>query len=140
MITSASELVAIAKSQVESLTAEQFAAERNRGAVIVDLREQDEREVHGVIPGSIHIPRGMVEFCADPALPIHAEQLHPSRRILLYCAIGNRSALAAAALKRMGFPLVAHLDGGFASWCLVGGAVESRPPAGNGLWAALLRR
>jgi rhodanese-related sulfurtransferase len=140
MTTSASELVATAKSQIECLTAEQFADELDNGAVIVDLREQDEREVHGAIAGSIHIPRGMVEFCADPALPIHADELDPSRRIVLYCAVGNRSALAASTLKMMGFPLVAHLDGGFASWRQAGGAIEPRPPAGNDLWAPLLTR
>jgi rhodanese-related sulfurtransferase len=81
----------------------------------------------------------MLEFCADPALPIHAEQLHPSRRILLYCALGNRSALAASTLKAMGFPLVAHLDGGFTSWSQAGGAIERRPPPGTDLWAPLLK-
>jgi rhodanese-related sulfurtransferase len=73
-------------------------------------------------------------------LPIHAVELHPSRRILLYCAAGNRSALAASTLKAMGFPRVAHLDGGFASWCQAGGAIEQPPRAGNEVWAHLLKR
>lgn len=137
---SATQLVADAREAIEHLTGEQLAGELHQdGVVLVDLREQDEREVHGVIPGGVHIPRGMLEFCADPALPIHVEGLVPSRRIILYCAAGNRSALATLTLKAMGFPDVAHLDGGFPSWQRAGGAVEP-PSAGPVPWSHLLQR
>jgi rhodanese-related sulfurtransferase len=71
----------------------------------------------------------MLEFCADPTLPAHREELDPSPRILVYCAVGGRSALAAATLKRIGFTDVAHLDGGFDAWRLTGGPIESPRPA-----------
>jgi rhodanese-related sulfurtransferase len=141
MTTTAAELVTNAKSTIENLSTQQLAEElKLHEVVLIDLREQDERVVHGAIPGAVHVPRGMLEFCADPALPVHAEELHPSRRIVLYCAAGNRSALAALMLKAMGFPKVAHLDGGYAGWRQAGGAVEPAQPATSGPWAHLLER
>jgi rhodanese-related sulfurtransferase len=136
----AARLVADALSLVETLDADQFADEvKQQGVVLVDLREQAEREAHGAIPGSVHIPRGMLEFCADPSLPVHAEELEPGRRILLYCARGNRSALAAMTLTAMGFPFVAHLGGGFPNWVQAGGDVDALP-AEAGRWTQFLAR
>ncbi len=124
--TPAARLVADALSLVETLEAEQFADELKRESVVlIDLREGAEREAHGAIPGAVHVPRGMLEFCADPSLPVHAEELDPGRRILLYCARGNRSALAVMTLRAMGFPDVAHLGGGFPSWVQAGGDVDT---------------
>jgi rhodanese-related sulfurtransferase len=136
----ATELVVDARAVIENLTPEQLAAElAHDDIVLIDLREQAEREAHGVIPGAVHIPRGMLEFCADPALPVHAEELDPSRRIVLYCAHGNRSALAALTLKAIGFPDVAHLDGGFPSWERAGGAIEAPGSVEAVCWAHLLQ-
>lgn len=138
-LSPASRLVADAQAQIEGLTGAELVAELKREeTVLVDLREQAEREAHGTIPSAVHIPRGMLEFCADPALPIHAEQLDPSRRIVLYCALGNRSALAALTLAAMGFPNVAHLAGGFSSWRDAGGPVETPAAPDTAPWAHLL--
>jgi rhodanese-related sulfurtransferase len=124
-LTAAKDLVAQARAEIENLTAEQLADElRDDGVVLVDLREHDERERTGVIPGALHVPRGVLEFWADPTLPTHREELDPERRVILYCAVGGRSALAASTLGRMGFRDVAHLDGGFDAWRLAGGAIE----------------
>ncbi len=113
----AMDLVKEAKAQVENLAPEQVAAEVEQGdAVLVDLREPQELEATGMIPGAIHAPRGMLEFYADPALPYHREELQPDRRIILHCASGGRSALAAKTLKEMGYSNVAHLDGGIKAW------------------------
>jgi rhodanese-related sulfurtransferase len=79
----------------------------------------------------------MLEFCADPSLPVHAEELEPGRRILLYCARGSRSALAAMTLTAMGFPSVAHLGGGFPNWVQAGGDVDALP-AEAGRWTQFL--
>ncbi|HWW10701.1 MAG TPA: rhodanese-like domain-containing protein [Candidatus Acidoferrales bacterium] len=139
-LSPAARLVADAQALVETLDAEQFAEEVKRdGVVLIDLREQAERKAHGAIPGAVHIPRGMLEFCADPALPVHADELTADRRILLYCARGSRSALAAMTLMTMGFPFVAHLAGGFPSWVQAGGAVDTSP-AEAARWTTVLAR
>lgn len=120
---SASELVGAAKERVQALTPEQVAAELEGGeAVLVDLREGPELEENGRIPGSVHTPRGMLEFRADPASPYHDEALAPDKRVILHCASGGRSALAAVTLQEMGYTNVAHMDGGITKW-----AEEGRP-------------
>ena len=94
---SASELVGAAKAKVQELSPEQVAAELERGdAVLVDLREGPELEASGRIPGSVHVPRGMLEFRADPTSTYHDQALEPGKRVILHCASGGRSALAAA--------------------------------------------
>jgi uncharacterized protein len=129
-LTSAKDLVADARARIENLTPEQLSDElAHDEVVLVDLREHAERERDGIIPAAVHIPRGLLEFCADPTLPAHREELDPARRIVLYCAVGGRSALAARALGALGYPDVAHLDGGFEAWRLAGGVVE--PAARN---------
>ena len=120
---SASELVGAAKAKVQELSPEQVAAELERGdAVLVDLREGPELEASGRIPGSVHVPRGMLEFRADPTSTYHDQALEPGKRVILHCASGGRSALAAATLQEMGYTDVAHLDGGITRW-----AEEGRP-------------
>jgi len=121
---SAAEMVTDAKGRVENLTVEEVAAELSAGdAVVVDVREAEEVSA-GKIPGSVHIPRGMLEFRADPTSAYHQDPLDPSRRVILHCAGGGRSALAAAALQDMGYENVAHLDGGFNAWKDAGQPVE----------------
>ena len=117
MQTSA-ELVATARGQVENLTARAVAEELAGGGdvVLVDVREPGERSEHGAIAGAVHVPRGLLEFCADPASPAHRTELAPARRVILHCASGGRSALAAMVLRDMGYRDVAHLDGGMAAW------------------------
>ena len=113
MTKGAMDLVKEAKAQVENLTPDQVAQEIEGGeAMLVDLREPQEREGTGVIPGATSAPRGMLEFYADPSLPYHKEGFERDRRIILHCASGGRSALAAQTLKQMGYTNVAHMDGG----------------------------
>ena len=123
MPKSASELVAEAKQRVENLTPDDVEREMAAGAVVVDLRESEEL-AGGRIPGAVHVPRGMLEFRADPTSPYHDAALDPSARVILHCAAGGRSALAAATLKEMGYENVAHLDGGFGAWQGAGKPVE----------------
>jgi rhodanese-related sulfurtransferase len=124
-LISAKDLVAAARGRVENLSDEQVAAELDRDdVVVIDLREEDERSSQGTIPGALHVPRGLLEFSADPSLPSHRNELDPERRVVLYCKSGGRSALAAATLQEMGFRDVAHLDGGFESWRLAGRPIE----------------
>jgi rhodanese-related sulfurtransferase len=112
----AAQMVQEAKQRVQNLTADQVAAEIAKGAVtVVDLREPGERQA-GIIPGAIHAPRGMLEFYADPTSAYHRKELDPKARVILHCASGGRSALAADTLRQMGYTNVAHLDGGFKAW------------------------
>lgn len=116
MAKRASEMVAEAKAQVENLTTAQVAEELKQGALLVDLREPGERDQHGSIEGALHVPRGMLEFHADSTTPYHKAELDPSRRIILHCASGGRSALGARTLREMGYENVGHMDGGFTAW------------------------
>jgi len=84
--------------------------------VLVDVRDSVEREREGVIPESIHVPRGLLEFQADPESPVHVSEMQPDRRIILYCGTGGRSALAAKTLLDMGYTDVASLAGGYEAW------------------------
>jgi len=116
MAKSASDLVGEAKGKVENLDPDAVERELADGAVLVDLREAEELEATGRIPGALHVPRGMLEFRADPTSPYHQAPLDPSKRVILHCASGGRSALGAAALQQMGYDNVAHLDGGITAW------------------------
>lgn len=124
MKKTAAELVAQAKAQIENLDPDAVESEIASGEVVlVDLRDAPELDA-GRIPGSIHVPRGMLEFRADPSTPYHQEPLDPGKRVILHCASGGRSALAAATLKEMGYERVAHLDGGFNAWNAAGKPTE----------------
>jgi rhodanese-related sulfurtransferase len=88
----------------------------DRETVLVDVRDKIEIEREGGIPGSIHVSRGLLEFCADPESPSYNEALNPEARIILYCGTGGRSALAAKTLHDMGYSDVASLAGGYQAW------------------------
>jgi rhodanese-related sulfurtransferase len=119
----AAELVAEAKANVENLTPEQVEQEVNDGAVLIDLREPNELE-NGKIPGAVHAPRGMLEFWADPTSSYHRPEFDPGKRVILQCASGGRSALAAGTLKQLGYENVAHLDGGINAWKAAGKPID----------------
>jgi rhodanese-related sulfurtransferase len=121
----AAQLVQDAKSGIEDLTPDQVAAEVAAGeALLVDVRDAPER-ANGTIPGAVHASRGMLEFYADPSSPYHRSEFDPGKRVILHCASGGRSALAAQSLKSLGYANVAHLDGGFKAWQAAGKPVES---------------
>lgn len=121
---SAAQLVQEAKQRVHNLTVDEVAAELERGdATLIDIREQAEQQ-NGTIPGAIHASRGMLEFYADSSSPYYRQEFDPNRRIILHCASGGRSALAAETLQRMGYTNVAHLDGGIKAWEAAGQPVQ----------------
>jgi rhodanese-related sulfurtransferase len=129
-------LVAAARDRVENLPVAAAVLEvAGRTALLIDVRQADERAAMGVIPSSLHTPRGLIEFAADPDHPMHRPEFTPSSRLILYCASGARSALAARALQHLGFARVAHLEGGIGAWAAAGNPVElpgRTPGSGHG--------
>ena len=117
-------LVDEAAAQVESLSVAAARAEVSEGAVLVDLRDVRELKHEGRIPGAIHAPRGMIEFWIDPDSPYHREALTTPDRLILFCSLGWRSALAAKSLQDMGITGVAHLEGGFKAWMEEGEPID----------------
>ena len=113
------QMLAEAKAVIETVSVQDLPYHIEDGeAVLVDVREAIERESEGVIPGSIHASRGLLEFLADPESPVYNSALSPDRRLILYCGSGGRSALAAKTLQEMGYADVASLAGGYAAWKL----------------------
>jgi rhodanese-related sulfurtransferase len=111
------QMVAEARERIHSLSVEEVASEIEAGDVLlVDLREDDERLLEGTIPGSLHVPRGLIELSADPTSPLYRREFDPKRRVIVYCSSGIRSALAADTLRGMGYEEVAQLDGGMMAW------------------------
>ena len=83
---------------------------------LIDIRDIRELEKEGRLENSNHIPRGMLEFWLDPESPYFKEgKLDLKKEMVLFCAGGLRSALAAKTLKDMGFEKVSHVDGGFSA-------------------------
>ena len=88
---------------------------------LIDIRDIRELERDGRIENSKHIPRGMIEFWLDPNSRYFKEsKIDTSKELVLFCAGGLRSALAAKTLKDMGFKKVSHIEGGFSSMKLSG--------------------
>ena len=121
----AADMVADAKSRIDLLGPDQVAGEIEQGAVLVDLRGAEERNQNGSIPGAVHADRGLLEFYADPSSAYHKPELDPDKRVILHCASGGRSALAAKTLQEMGYSNVAHLEGGYNAWKESGKPTES---------------
>ena len=119
MTKTAVELVQEARAQVENISPQQAYDEIKTGrAVALDVREPVEWEHH--VEGAVQVPRGVLEFAADPTSPRHETELDPAKRVIVYCRSGARAVLAAATLKTMGFEDVANIDGGFGAWTEAG--------------------
>jgi rhodanese-related sulfurtransferase len=115
MTRTVAELVAEAMAQVENVSPKDAAGEvAAREAVFLDVREPVEWEHH--IEGAVQVPRGILEFVADPTSPKHKPELDPVGRVIVYCRSGHRAALAAVTLKEMGFENVVNLAGGITAW------------------------
>lgn len=123
---SAKELVAAANVVVNTLMADEAARlVGDPNVVFVDVREGEELKKTGRIAGAVHVPRGFLEFQADPNSPIHKPELSSGKRLVLYCGSGSRSALAAKTLKDMGIENVSHVAGGFAALQQAGAPSET---------------
>ena len=116
-VKSSQTLVLEALSEVKTITADEALKLSNEGAcTLIDIREKGELDKTGRVENSNHIPRGMLEFWLDPDGPyFKSGKIDMNKEMVLFCAGGLRSALAAKSLKEMGFEKVSHIDGGFAA-------------------------
>ena len=115
----AADLIAEAKARIPEVTPAQVRERRARGDdfVLLDVREPNEWAM-GRIPGAMHIPRGVMESAIETRVP-------RDREVVIYCASGNRSALAADVLQQMGYAQVSSMSGGIRGWADAGGDVEA---------------
>ena len=116
-IKSSQTLVSEALSKVKTITADEALKLSNENkCTLIDIREKGELDKTGRIENSNHIPRGMLEFWLDPEGPyFKSGKIDMNKEMVLFCAGGLRSALAAKSLKEMGFEKVSHINGGFAA-------------------------
>ena len=114
-IKSAQTLVADALKEIKTISpSEALQMSNDDKCNLIDIRDVRELEKEGRVEGSLHIPRGMLEFWIDPNSAYYKQgKIDPSKEIVLFCAGGLRSALAAKSLQDMGFKNVSHVDGGF---------------------------
>ena len=124
MVTPSMQLIGEALAEVSSISVDEALELVDGGdAVFVDVRERAEHSA-GAIAGAVAAPRGFLEFIADPTSPMHNAALSSGKRLVIYCASGGRSALAAKTLQDMGYSDVANLTGGFQAWTETGGPTE----------------
>jgi rhodanese-related sulfurtransferase len=113
----ATDLIDEAKQRITQITPQDVQAMQADGkeALYIDVREPNEWNL-GRIPQAMHIPRGILESSIESRVP-------RDRKIVLYCASGNRSALAADTLQQMGYADVASMSGGFKGWVAANGEI-----------------
>lgn len=125
MATTAAQMVADASARIGQVSPGRAAEELAAGtAVLLDVREPVEWSQS--IPGAVRVPRGLLEFQADPTSPRHDAALDPHGRVIVFCRSGVRAALAGATLCDLGFEDVVNLTGGFAAWTEAGLPVDDQ--------------
>ena len=114
-IKSSQTLIKEALSEVKTITPkEALEMVNNNQCNLIDIRDGLELESEGRVENSHHVSRGLLEFSIHPESPyVQNENLDLNKELVLFCAAGGRSALAAKTLKEMGFKKVSHIDGGF---------------------------
>jgi rhodanese-related sulfurtransferase len=116
------ELLAEARAGLERLTPEQAAEAMQDGALLIDVRSEIRREREGVVPGSLFLPRNVLEWRCDPSSESRDPRVptDPEARLIVMCEQGYQSSLAAATLQRVGHPRATDLIGGFEGWTAAG--------------------
>jgi rhodanese-related sulfurtransferase len=109
------ELLAQARSRLERLSPQAAREAMEGGAVLVDIRAESQRAANGVIPGSVLIPRNVLEWRADPTSDSHDERMPEGARVILICGQGYQSSLAAATLRYLGVDAT-DVEDGFEGW------------------------
>ena len=123
MPTNSKQLLEAANAAVPKISGKDAQEAVAKGALLVDLRDSAELTATGKAAGSVHIPRGSLEFKADPDSPGFDKNFAKDKTIILHCASGGRAALAGKLLKDYGYDKVYNL-GGFKDWVESGGKVE----------------
>ena len=124
MATSVKEMLEAANAAVPRISAAQERDMMGKGdTLVVDVRDTPEVEQSGKVAGAVHVPRGLLEFRADPDYPSHDRAFARDKTVILYCGSGGRAALAGKMLKDLGYERVYNL-GGFKDWADSGGAVD----------------
>jgi rhodanese-related sulfurtransferase len=124
MATNVKQMMETANAAVPRITPEQAKEMMAKGnTLVIDVRDMPEVEKSGKVTGAVHVPRGMLEFRADPETPYYDNNFDKHKTIILYCASGGRSALSGKVLKEMGYNDVYNL-GAFKDWADSGGSVE----------------
>jgi rhodanese-related sulfurtransferase len=124
MTVTVKQMLEAANAAVPKITPDQARQMIGKGnTLVVDVRDGTEVAQSGKVAGAVNVSRGMLEFRADPDSPYHDKNFSKDKNIILYCASGGRSALAAKQLKDMGYEHVYNV-GGFKDWADSGGAVE----------------
>jgi rhodanese-related sulfurtransferase len=118
------ELLAEAREGLDRVTPEEAFEAMRDGAVLVDLRSQDERERQGIVPGAVHYPLSVVLWRLDPAQETGNPKLPLDTRVMLLCRQGYSSSLAAAQLQAIGFTRATDVIGGAEAWIAAGLPVE----------------
>ena len=124
------DLVREARSRLERLEPEEALAAQGAGALLIDTRSNDERARYGVIPGALHIPRSVLEWRLDPDTDSayrNPNVLGLDQWLVLVCANGYSTILAAATLQEIGFDRATDVVGGFMAWKGQGLPVERAP-------------
>jgi MFS family permease len=117
----AAELLADAQRRISPrLEPGEARDEMGRGAVLVDLRSSDERRREGVVPGSVHIPRSVLEWRLDPDSGYSNPYVEPEQRVIVFCAHGFSSSFAAATLRELGWRTATDVVGGYEGWKAAG--------------------
>ena len=116
-IKSPQTLVADALSEVKTISSsEALELSKENKCNLIDIRDANELQKLGRIENSFHISRGLLEFSIHPeSAYVQNNNIDLNKELVLFCAAGGRSALAAKSLKDMGYQKVSHIDGGFAS-------------------------
>ena len=114
-IKSPKSLIEDALKEIKTLSpSEALKLSKENKCNLIDIRDMVELQNTGRIENSFNIPRGMLEFSIHPESPFFKkEKIDPNKEMVLFCAAGGRSALAAKTLQDMGFKKVSHVDGGF---------------------------
>jgi rhodanese-related sulfurtransferase len=119
------DLLAASRARIDRLEPHAVLAATREGAIVIDTRCAEQRRETGTIPGSVHVPLSVLYWRLDPASGSEDPSLaDPGRQVILVCAHGYSSSIAAATLRDLGFARASDIDGGFEAWQAAGLPIE----------------